>query len=370
MDRFLARPILSIFLLFLIWRLLLFFIAFISPSILPEFGARFPYYQERLVDTGLPHFVWSFGNFDGVHYLGIAEVAYSAQFTQVFFPLYPILIKLTSLLTFGNLLIAALLVSNIAFFIGLTIFYKLISYYYDRKTALWSCLFLLAFPTSYYFGAIYTEGLFFLMIIASFYLASQKKILAASIIGSFASATRLVGLFLAIALSLGKKTKSLLPLAIVPIGFLAYVLYLAIEFGKPLYFLSAQTIFGQERATSQIILIPQVIWRYLKILATTDGLAQANAVFELLSALASIGLLIFAIKKVRVEWLVFSFLAIIAPTLTGTFASMPRYIIVAFPIYLILAQLQNLKLKVLFLTISIILLVITTVLFTQGYWIA
>ena len=357
--------------LFIIWRVVLFLVAAVSPQIIPQFGARFPYYQEGLIATGLPHFLWSFGNFDGVHYLRIAQDGYAYQFTQVFFPLYPLLIRLFSYLTFSNLLIAALLISNLAFLGSLALFYKLVAKIFSEKTAFWSCLFLLAFPTSFYFGAVYTEGIFFLMIIASFYLASQKKIIAASIIGSFASATRLVGLFLAIALSDGKKRKSLIPLTIVPIGFLAYVLYLAIEFGKPLYFLSAQTIFGQERTTSQIILIPQVIWRYLKILATTDGQAFANAVFELASTILAFVLLFIAFKKkFNPKWLLFSFLAVFTPTLTGTLASMPRYILVAFPIYIVLAQIENDRLKLIILAAFSVMLIITTILFTQGYWIA
>src|SRR3989344_6054008 len=118
---------------FLIWRILLFLTAAVSPSVIPQFGARFPYYQERLIATGLPHFVWSFGNFDGVHYLGIAKNAYADQYTQVFFPLYPALIKLVSYLTLGNLLISALLISNVASLFALIIFYKLISQSHDKK---------------------------------------------------------------------------------------------------------------------------------------------------------------------------------------------------------------------------------------------
>ena len=371
MDRFLKRPILSIFLLFLIWRLLLFFIAFISPSILPEFGARFPYYQERLIDTGLPHFVWSFGNFDGVHYLGIAKDAYSAQFTQAFFPMYPILIKLGSIFTFGNLLVSALLISNITFLLGMIIFHKLISQTYDQKIAFWSTVFLLTAPTSFFFGSIYTEGLFFLMIVSAFYLLEKKRLSAASAIGSFASATRLIGLFLAPAFLVNQPKSKILPILLVPLGFLAYVVYLQLEFNNPLYFLTSQSIFGQERSTTQIVLLPQVVWRYIKILSTTHGLVFANAAFELISTIFVFTLLFIAFKKkFNSQWLLFSFLAILTPTLTGTLASMPRYILVAFPVYIVLAQIENNRLKLIILAAFSVMLIITTILFTQGYWVA
>ena len=169
MTKILTLNIRKVVLLFLTWRLLTFSIAQIAPKIIPEFGAKFPYHQETLVGTGLSYFIWSQGNFDGVHYLRIAQDGYAYQFTQAFFPLYPFLVRLISYLTFGNFLVAALLLSNLAFLAGLLLFYKLVKKNYDEKIAFWSCLFLLAFPTSFYFGAVYTEGLFFLLIISSFY---------------------------------------------------------------------------------------------------------------------------------------------------------------------------------------------------------
>lgn len=361
----------KIIFLFLIWRITLFLIVLISPQVFPVFGDRFPYWQERLVASGLPHFVWSFGNFDGVHYLGIAKDAYAYQFTQAFFPLYPILIKVGSIFTFGNLLISALLISNVAFLFGLIIFNKLISQVYDQKIAFWSSVFLLTFPTSFFFGSVYTEGLFFLMIISSFYLIEKNKILAASIIGSFASATRLIGLFLTPAFLVSQPKRSILPPLLVPLGFLAYVIYLQLEFNNPLYFLTSQSIFGQERSTTEIVLLPQVFWRYFKILATTNGLPFFNAAFELFSTIFALFMLSVAyLKRMKISWLVFSLLAIITPTLTGTFTSMPRYILIAFPIYISLALVLSQPLKIIFVAVSTILLIITTMLFAQGYWVA
>src|SRR3990167_4301129 len=183
--------------IFFIWRLSLFLLAYFANFFISDFRNQFPYSQEVLISTGLPNWIWSFGNFDGVHYLRIAQDGYAYQFTQAFFPLYPILIRIVSFITFGNLLIAALLISNSAFFVGLVLFYKLIQKNFSEKTAFWSVIFLLAFPTSFYFGAVYTEGVFFLMIVLAFYFLEKNKILLASIVGSFASASRLVGIFLA-----------------------------------------------------------------------------------------------------------------------------------------------------------------------------
>src|SRR3990167_3769252 len=237
--------LLKVFYIFFIWRLSLFLIAFVAPTLIVDFGARFPYFEETLVNTHLPYWLWSFGNFDGVHYLRIAQDSYAYQYTQAFFPFYPILIKILSYVTFGNFLIAALVISNVAFLMGIMLFYKLIKKNYDEKIAFWSCLFLLTSPTSFYFGSVYTEGIFFLMIIGTFYLLEKNKIFLASIVGSFASATRLVGLFLAPSLVKRRDIKVFIPLLIVPFGLILYMIYLAVKFDNPFYFLTAQSIWGQ-----------------------------------------------------------------------------------------------------------------------------
>jgi len=371
MNPFIRLEIPKILLGFIIWRLLLFLVAAISPQIISEFGAKFPYYQERLIASNLPHFIWSFGNFDGVHYLGIAKDGYAYQYTQAFFPFYPILIKGLSLITFNSFLISALLISNFAFLIGLMIFYKLIKEKFDAKIALWSSLFLLAFPTSFYFGAIYTEGLFFLMLMSTFYLIEKGKTWQAYFVGTFASATRLIGVFLLPVFILERNSKSFWPILIVPIGFMAYVLYLKITFDNPFYFLTSQQIFGQGRSSDGIVLLPQVFWRYFKILATTNGMPFFNAALELFSTVFALLLLAVAYKKkFDRQWLIFSGLAVLIPTLTGTLTSMPRYILVAFPMYIVLASIKSSIIKKSFLGFFLVLLVFLTILFTQGYWVA
>ncbi len=370
MSRFWKIPTLQLLFLFLIWRTILLLTAYIAPALIKNFGGKFPYFEETLISSHLPYWLWSFGNFDGVHYLRIAQDGYAYQFTQVFFPLYPLLVKIVSFVTFGNFVVAGLLVSNLTFLVGLIIFYKLVKKVLDEKSALWSCLFLLAFPTSYYFGSIYTEGLFWTIIVASFYLLLIKKIWWASLFGGFASTTRLIGVLLMPAVLSSKNLKSKAPLILIPLGLLAYMIFLQIKFDNALYFLSAQSVFGQERTPTHLVLLPQVLFRYLKILATTSGQPFYNAFFELSSTVFAFTMLFLSFKKVPKEWTIFSLLAITVPTLTGTFASMPRYILMAFPIFIGLATIKNFRAKTLILIISAILLVIATAIFTRGYWVA
>ena len=363
------NTIFTLIVAFIAWRSFLFLIASCSPLFISNFGDRFPY-KAILANFNLPFPVWTFANFDGVHYIRIAQDGYEQKFTQVFFPLYPILIHLFSYATFGNLLIAALVVANIAFLGGLLIFYRMILEIYNQKTAIWAVIFLLAFPTSFYFGSAYSEGLFYFLIVGYFYLIYRKRIVLASLLGGFASATRLIGVFLVLSLKPKFKISHFLPFLIIPAGLISYMLYLTLVFKNPLYFISAQQVFGQERSTQGIVLLPQVFWRYFKIITTTSGAPLLNASFELISTVFALVLLALAYKKVKGEWLIFSVASVLVPTLSGTLVSMPRYILVAFPIFIVLAQIKNTLAKIFILSIFFILLVVLTALFTRGYWIA
>ena len=182
--------------IFLIWRISLFFVAWLGEQIL-KFAPRFPYADIFLIPSKLPAWMWSFANFDGVHYLTIAKQGYSAQFTQVFFPLYPLLIKFVNLLfPFLNPIIVSLLISNIFFLLCLIMLWKLLRLDYSIAGIKWMMLFLVFFPMSFFFGSLYTESLFLFLVFAAFYAARQKKWWLAGIFGGLASATRLVGIFL------------------------------------------------------------------------------------------------------------------------------------------------------------------------------
>lgn len=371
--------------LFIFWRVWIFVIAFLGESILPIFGNRFPY-VDLLKESSLPHWIWSFGNFDGVHYLRIAQDGYAYQYTQVFFPLYPIMIRLFSDIFSLPFLISALLIANLAFLLTLYFFYKLLLLDFEPKVARWALIFLLSFPTSFFFGAVYTESLFLLLVITSFYTARKGDFFLSGLLGGFASATRLFGLLLFPVLLyefyIQNKDKIAIrhllfairqatPLLLVFGGFSAYVWYLWQRFGNPLYFWTAQEVFGVER-TFGFVFPLQVFYRYFKILTSINPLSLAffNASLEFLAIIFVLGLLFLGIKKVRPSYLIFSFLAVFLPTFSGTFSSMPRYVLIAFPLFIVLSQIKSAFLKIILISIFLILGFFSLILFSRGYWLA
>lgn len=374
--------------LFLIWRIWLFFLAFVGTFIIKNFGNRFPYKDEVLALTNLPSWIWGFGNFDGVHYLRIAQNGYGDQYTQAFFPLYPIFInRLTYLLSYffvnPSFFIDGLFLSNLFLVLGLYFFYKLLTIDYSHQIAFKSLIFLLFFPTSFYFGSVYSEALFFLLVTLSLLLSRKKFFISASVIAAFACATRILGILLVLVILIeiyqeikeekNKKLalKYLLALIIAPAGLIIYMLFLNLNYNDPLFFLTAQPFFGADRSSIPLILLPQVIFRYFKIFFDLSPISYSflTALNELVFTLISLTVLVLAYKKVRISYWLFTLGCILIPTLTGTFSSMPRYSLMAFLLIpFIIKKIKNYYVPL--LVIMAMLEIVLTVLFTRGYWVA
>ncbi len=422
---------LLISLMFLMWRGFDFLIIFFSQKIIPYLGF-FPY-RDQLLNFDLPSWIYALANFDGLHYLSIARNGY-AQYEQAFFPLYPTLIKFLSPFFSGNQLLAGLVISNVSFLIGLWVFYKYLkglinqtpTTNFNKSPQISTIFLLLAFPTSFFFGAVYTEGLFFLLFVSVLYFLKRKNYLFVVVFAFLASLTRLVGVFLIIPIIFhwlelsfpppigvesrlrreskyswipsfeGMTPKLILTLLAPILGLFIYCLYLWQTTGDPFFFVTSQPIFGANRS-SNLILLPQVYWRYFKIFITAAHDPRFyvsiveflifNFVFIVLVLDLYQILLSFPRKREsRFLWIpvftgmtsqwnrlslnLFSFSNLILPTLTGTFSSIPRYSLFSLSFYIYIAQIKNVFIKYIISIIFLILHILLLGYFTQGYFIS
>ncbi len=370
---------------FVVWQLLIAFLIFLGQRFFPT-TPQFLYIETDRF--GWLPWLWSRANFDGIHYLDIAKKGYGI-YQQAFFPLYP---KLIAFLTpfFGNRnLLAGWFLSLIAFCFSLLFFYKLVKLDFKDSIAKRTIVYLLIFPTAFFFSMVYTESLFFLFIIGSFYFARTKHWWLAGIFGALASATRLPGIFLFPALLIEwwqqsknqnskarsqKLLRNLLPIFLIPIGLLWYMRFLSVNFGDSLMFVHVQTFFGAGRSSDKIILLYQVFWRYFKMLVTVEKhtLTYFVVVMEFTSAVIFLTFIILTYLNRWYSYLIFMALAFIAPTLTGTFSSLPRYALVLFPSFILLSLWAEKYrwIKILYPLLAIPLLIFCLILFTRGYWVA
>jgi len=382
---------------YLNWKIFLFFVALSAPLLL-LYDPSFPYANFLLIKSGLPNFIHSWANFDGVHYLTILNKGYlGTGLIQAFFPLFPMLVSGFNTMV-EHPILAGLIFNFIIGFMLLKVWKKIVNLEIGKDTKEWGVYLLFLFPTALFLNAFYSEALFLLLVLVSFLEARKGNWLKAGLIAALASATRLVGIFMVPALLVElwiqktaeqkaggndsfsqplyfcqKYWREISYILLSFLGLIAYMIYLQQNFNDPLYFYHVQAEFGGGRQES-LVLYPQVVWRYLKILWTARpfDLKYYAYVQEFLFGTLGLAGIIWSWFKVRKSYVVFSALAFLLPTLTGTFSSVPRYFLVSFSVFLLLIKLfeNNKAGRYIWLTLSTLLLIFNTILFIQGYWVA
>lgn len=374
--------------IFIIWRLILFTPLIIGVYlILPNVTSDFTYIYNPLASPPSFNsiFLFPWANFDGVHYLNIAQYGYINQ--ARFFPLLPLVINIlsTPFLSIINSPVThfftGFLFVNLVFILSLWIFKKLIELDFSKEIAKKSVYYLLIFPTSFFFVSIYSEGLFLLLVTLSFYFVRKRKWFFSASCATLLMATRFVGIAILPALlyeyfTLEKSprtNKKLVLFMIMPLGLMLYSLFNYYKWHNFFYFIQSQGELGNNRTVGGIILFPQTVFRYLKIL-TTVPLGSYDwmiALLEVTSFLFASFLLYFAWKrKVRMSYLIFAAVNFAITISTGTFSALPRYILTIFPIFIALALIKVKFFKLTYITVSSILLFILLMLFSRGYFVA
>jgi len=79
--------------------------------------------------------------------------------------------------------------------------------------------------------------------------------------------------------------------------------------------------------------------------------------------------LIMAFRKMKFSYWLFSALAVILPTLTGTFSSMPRYALMAFMLFPFLAVRYKKDIKLIIIAQAFLQVVLLSM-FIRGYWVS
>ena len=348
----------NITILFLVWITSIIFILFFGFSTLPHTGH-------------LSNIFWrNLGNWDGGHFLSIAQHGYIEKYQYAFFPLYPLLINWMSNIT-HDYLVAALIISITCVFLTVHLLYGLVSLDFDRKIAQKVILFILIFPTSFYLLTAYSESLFLFLTVSTYFFARKKKLLLATILASLATATRLVGLAVAIGLLIEVLTTTGLNrrnwyVLFSFSGFLIYSLYLYKIIGDPFYFLVA------EQHWQRNIAIPIFgFWETIKSLSRSGFITNHfNAFLDLCFAIFGTGFVIRTFRFLPPSYSIYSLISVLIPLFTPTLSSMPRFILPIFPIFILVALIKKDYLIFAYQLILIMLLGAFAILFINGYWVS
>jgi hypothetical protein len=220
------------------------------------------------------------------------------------------------------------------------------------------------------------------------YFARRGNWIAAGICGALATSTRIIGVALFPAFiveaylsrSQGiyhQLKKCLLACFISSLGLLLYMWFMFQRTGNPFEFMtSLNAVYGAQRSDS-FVLLPQVLYRYVfKILPSINYsyFPQFFSTYlEFVSGILFLILSVISFFKLRLSYAVFLAVGYLIPTLSGSFSSFPRYALVLFPAFILIAiYLEKIPgwTKWVLAIFGGIFLSLATSYFSRGYWIS
>ncbi len=163
------------------------------------------YAMYRLLRVGTDGFfdalapLWT--HWDTRHYIGIAQEGYTAvgdeRLRLVFFPLYPLLMRLLSPLTGGNVFAAGLVISLLCASVASALLYDLAAMHMGRRAAVRAVSYFLLSPLSVFLCCAYTEALFICLTLAAVCLLRRGRPYLAALCGMGSAFTRMPGVIVA-----------------------------------------------------------------------------------------------------------------------------------------------------------------------------
>ncbi len=281
---------------------------------------------------------------DGSYYVGIAEAGYHAQVEgfpdYAFYPGYPIVVRATMLLTGGDAGLAAVVASNLAFFLALLVLYALSVRHLEPRRALLSLWFLSLAPGAIAYVLSYSDSLMLLLAVCAFLAMETRHGWLAGIALALATLTRAPGILLGLPLLLliverdgWRPTRAWLPLFLAPLVLLGFYGYLWWLTGDPTAPISAQSYWRLPDATEAIASPMASV--AVDTPAGTLGMSQAPewVIGLWVGSIAFYSFLFVFFRHDRMRpayWLV-AIIALATVFLSGRLQSAPRYLAVAWP---------------------------------------
>jgi hypothetical protein len=294
-------------------------------------------------------------------------------------PLYPMSIRALNTLT-GDVYIAGLLISNISFVITGLLLYQLVLSRWGEEIAQRTLVLLCLYPFSYAYTAMYTESLFLLCTVCTFWFAEKRWWIPAIFFSVGASATRVVGVATSAALILmylqsidwnwrELRWKSLtLLLGFGGLG--AFVIFLTLKFHDPLAFVKAHQ--GQpwsEFNTFQSLLDVMHFWGKMRFGSFVSGNAPLLLTIHFFIAVIASIICLIAWRRLPIPYAAWATIVVmISYYRWGCFG---RHFSTVFPAFIVLAMLlRDTRIYHGIVYLFILLLALFTLMFTHGIWVA
>ena len=293
-------------------------------------------------------------NWDGAWYLLIAREGYSSNGSYAFFPLFPLLLRILSILPFPLELWGS--IANAVLFAGAI---RLLQKLLPRQES--GLVAYAALPFSFFFVAVYTESLALFLSVAFLFFLRKDRPLYAFVCGYLAGLTRVTSVALVL-LGIGKRPRSLAASLGPAAGLATHMLFLRWKTGDPLRFLHTQEHFGRATGFSPGRLIQLVVRPFVVE-------HQWDKVSLLFMALVVLGAALLILEK-RIGEGAYCLALLAMPLTTLSLTSIHRYALLAFPAFPILAgYLRNRAVYALVLALELYNLFVLSRDFAWGHWV-
>jgi Gpi18-like mannosyltransferase len=310
----------------------------------------------------------SLANWDGQHFLQIAEKGYLLPYQLAFFPLYPILIKIFSSILQLSLLTTGVLLNWILIPLAFVFLYHLLMLSYSKKDTVWIMAMMLCFPLSFFYLALYSETLFFCLSVMALFFYQKKKYWLSIIFLIMLTATRMVGIALVgailIDLYFRKKPLDKFLLSFTGVGLFALYGY----FKTGILF----SIIYAESHWERLITLPGfAIYNSLSVIFR-EGISFKNyaLVIDLVLVLLVLIILFRSYRVIPRLYFYYALFSLLIPLSTSTFLSLPRFILVIFPLFIAFYIQSNTMVRVIYCLTGFCLTILMFNKFLQGGWIS
>ena len=372
-----TRMLAGLALLLGIWR-----IGILALSlILGRIGVRYPWPDEI---AGMR--LWRFSvRWDSEWYLHIAQHGYAhtpgERSSVAFFPGFSLAIRIFDALLPGGAVFAGLIVVHLALIGALIYVYQIARLDFGERVAWWTIGFMLMFPAAFYYSAVYPQSLLLLGIAGALFHARRGQWWFAGGFGLLASATSLAGMLVVIPLAMELRRwgvhnrirpLQIIPVALSPLGGLAYFAFLWSKFGSPRVYTDSLKAWDIGKSSS-------ILWNGLDYLSgqpqprtithTRDGgLLDIYVIVELTLISAFLIAGAFLIWKVRPSYGALVLGMTLVPMLVGSRLGMGGYVAVLFPTFVLLGRTAHEGTRMALSVIFTLGLSLTAFLFVQGFW--
>ena len=365
-DRLPWRAIGSVLLAFLITRSMVVVVTYFSIIELPvrQRSDYFTVAPHNLILSGLVR--W-----DSRYYLQIATTGYSRadnSANAAFFPVYPLMVKVFSLVSHISIATSGLLLSNLLFLVALAYLYALTRDEFDESVANRAVFYLAAAPAAFVFSAFYSDSALVAFSIACFYYAHHRHWGLAALMGAMASASQMAGFLTAVFIALEglrqqgaayiphpwkwKAQVALLwaDLKLIPrawpailaavgtmAGWLSFMVYLQHALGDPLAFIHTNAGWGRGISWNWL---PRLVDNTLSGLQWGGNLLagqfNANNFKDVAALLIFLPIVIAVMVKMPAPYAWFTFLVYMLAPISGSLESMRRFVLWLLPCYMVL----------------------------------